>query len=322
MQPYYPSTHMQYPAPAMPAYPNPNMMFPPAANPGLLYSQYRKAKKNAQSRARAAKLRDRIEMMRQRPQESLTDEERQLLESYEDRRRRKNQRSRERAIEKKLQLESILSKPDKSRSQDEDDTLKIAMNAKKRKNEGDRLRREKIKMAQLAAGGGSVNARGRPRKNNLVFPPSAPQPQQPMTDMYGNPTNPYYGAPVGQAMPTNASHPPTPYHPSVMYNPPDPNANLANSFTNSQVRPSSQQPPVVHGAGSGAGAVGQQVTSQQHEDGSMSINIFGGGSAPIQNSINGVPATAGGGSVSNLPASNNVSTTNDDQMPQMMTGAV
>ena len=48
MQPYYPSTHMQYPAPAMPAYPNPNMMFPPAANPGLLYSQDRKAKKNAQ----------------------------------------------------------------------------------------------------------------------------------------------------------------------------------------------------------------------------------------------------------------------------------
>jgi len=105
----------------------------------------RRARKNAQSRSRASKLRERIQEIKTRPDEERTDEERALLGQYEGRRGRKNDRSRDRAIEKKSEIERILNKPERKRTKLEKQFLETALNAKQRKNEGDRLRRQRIK---------------------------------------------------------------------------------------------------------------------------------------------------------------------------------
>jgi hypothetical protein len=110
----------------------------------------RRARKNAQSRARAAKLRERIEMIQVKPESERTEEERDLLHNYQYRRQRKNDRSRERAIEKKSEIERILSKPENKRTKIENDFLEIALTAKQRKNQGDRLRRQRIKQMKRA----------------------------------------------------------------------------------------------------------------------------------------------------------------------------
>jgi hypothetical protein len=106
----------------------------------------RRARKNAQSRARASKLRDRIMDIKDRPRDELNEEELGLLEQYENRRGRKNDRSRERAIEKKSEIDRILNKPERKRSKIERQFLETALTAKQRKNEGDRLRRQRIKV--------------------------------------------------------------------------------------------------------------------------------------------------------------------------------
>lgn len=106
----------------------------------------RRARKNAQSRARASKLRDRIMEIKDRPKEEMNEEELGLLEQYENRRQRKNDRSRERAIEKKSEIDRILNKPERKRTKIERQFLETALTAKQRKNEGDRLRRQRIKM--------------------------------------------------------------------------------------------------------------------------------------------------------------------------------
>jgi hypothetical protein len=105
----------------------------------------RRARKNAQSRSRASKLRERIQEIKVRVGEERTDEERALLSQYEGRRGRKNDRSRDRAIEKKSEIERILNKPERKRTKLEKQFLETALNAKQRKNEGDRLRRQRIK---------------------------------------------------------------------------------------------------------------------------------------------------------------------------------
>ena len=110
-----------------------------------------RAKKNESARKRSAKLRARIEDIQNKPDSERTEEERELLDSYQDRRQRKNDRSRERAIEKKTEIECILAKPEKKRSAIESSFLESALYAQQRKNLGDRTRRQRIKQQKIAA---------------------------------------------------------------------------------------------------------------------------------------------------------------------------
>lgn len=116
----------------------------------------RRARKNAQSRARAAKLRERIAEIELKPAEERTEEEVHLWAQYEQRRQRKNNRSRERALEKKEEIDRIVAKMDKKRSKIEKQFLETALSAKKRKNEGDRLRRQRLKELGLSTKGTGV----------------------------------------------------------------------------------------------------------------------------------------------------------------------
>jgi len=116
----------------------------------------RRARKNAQSRARAAKLRQRIQDIEIKPETERTDEEAHLWQQYEQRRVRKNDRSRERALEKKEEIDRILAKPDKKRTKIEKQFLETALSAKKRKNEGDRLRRQRLKELGLSTKGSGI----------------------------------------------------------------------------------------------------------------------------------------------------------------------
>ena len=124
----------------------------------------RRSRKNAQSRARAAKLRQRIIDIENKPADQRTEEEQHLFQQYENRRRRKNDRSRERALEKKEEIDRILAKPEKKRTKIEKQFLETALSAKKRKNEGDRLRRQRLKELGLSTKGTGikpgVSARG------------------------------------------------------------------------------------------------------------------------------------------------------------------
>lgn len=116
----------------------------------------RRARKNAQSRARAGRLRGRIGDIEKKTQEERDEEEAQLWAQYEARRRRKNDRSRERALEKKEEIDRILAKPEKKRTKIEKQFLETALSAKKRKNEGDRLRRSRLKDLGLSTKGTGV----------------------------------------------------------------------------------------------------------------------------------------------------------------------
>ena len=118
----------------------------------------RRARKNAQSRSRATKLRERIMEIKSRPESERTEEEAALLTQYEGRRGRKNDRSRDRAIEKKSEIERILNKPERKRTKLEKQFLETALNAKQRKNEGDRLRRQRIKSASKSGSKGSYDS--------------------------------------------------------------------------------------------------------------------------------------------------------------------
>lgn len=116
----------------------------------------RRSRKNAQSRARAAKLRDRISEIEIKPESERTEEERTIFAQYESRRQRKNDRSRERALEKKEEIDRILAKPEKKRTKIEKQFLETALSAKKRKNEGDRLRRQRLKELGLSSKGTGI----------------------------------------------------------------------------------------------------------------------------------------------------------------------
>ena len=116
----------------------------------------RRSRKNAQSRARAAKLRDRISEIEGKQEAERTEEERTIYAQYEARRQRKNDRSRERALEKKEEIDRILAKPEKKRTKIEKQFLETALSAKKRKNEGDRLRRQRLKELGLSSKGTGV----------------------------------------------------------------------------------------------------------------------------------------------------------------------
>ncbi|CAJ1961913.1 unnamed protein product [Cylindrotheca closterium] len=111
----------------------------------------RRSRKNAQSRARASKLRERIAIIETKPASERTEEEKAIFATFEARRQRKNDRSRERALEKKEEIDRILAKPEKRRTKIEKQFLEGALNAKKRKNEGDRLRRQRLKELGLSS---------------------------------------------------------------------------------------------------------------------------------------------------------------------------
>lgn len=179
----------------------------------------RKIRKNAQSRSRAARLREKVDTIKVKGDNMKTEEEARLYQTFEERRSRKNNRSRERALEKKAELERITAKPESERTTEEIETLNIAMTAKRRKNEGDRLRRERLKTMGLKVKPPGVSIRGRPRK---------PLSGEPKMFTYGNPV-PF--APVGPPMPPSIPHagtdtfqyPPQampPSYPAMYYNEP------------------------------------------------------------------------------------------------------
>jgi len=144
----------------------------------------KRSKKNAQSRARAAKLRERIEQIKNKPEHERTGEEVKIYKQYEDRRQKKNERSRERAIEKKFDVDRILSIPEQQRADEEQDALETALKAKMRKNEGDRLRRERIKRMGMTSGT-PPRSRGRPKKQSAaaVSRPAAATATEPISPL-------------------------------------------------------------------------------------------------------------------------------------------
>lgn len=132
--------------------------------------EQRKLRKNAQSRHRAAKLRDRVEKIKTKGAESLSREEEQLYQTVEGRRTKKNARSKERALEKKAEIERIESIPEAERTLEERETLEVAMAAKRRKNEGDRLRRERLKKLGMKVKPPGMKIVSRPMNPEEMYP--------------------------------------------------------------------------------------------------------------------------------------------------------
>ena len=135
-----------------------------------------KARKNFQSRRRAAKLRQKVDEIKSKAQvEGLKEEEAKLCETIEERRARKNDRSRIRALEKKAEIERIMSIPENERTEEEMKLFETTMSAKRRKNEGDRLRRERLKNMGLRRKPPGVSIITRPRKpqGGEELPPGA-----------------------------------------------------------------------------------------------------------------------------------------------------
>lgn len=124
----------------------------------------RRARKNAQSRARAMKHRQYVAAIEAKDPSEMTPEEQLIWDTHQMRRKRKNDRSRERALEKKAEIDRLLQKSVNGRSKIEKHFLENALGAKRRKNEGDRLRRQRIKELGLATKGGDtkpgISARG------------------------------------------------------------------------------------------------------------------------------------------------------------------
>lgn len=105
----------------------------------------RRERKNAQSRLRAANLKERISYILSKLPSERNAEEVSILHTFEERRAKKNGRSRERASFRKEELKRIVSKPEDLWTQEEKTFMVETMVAKYKKNEGDRLRRRKIK---------------------------------------------------------------------------------------------------------------------------------------------------------------------------------
>lgn len=108
-----------------------------------------KNRKNAQSRARAAKYRNEIARIQSKKETERTKEEQNTLEKFEVKRRKKNERSRQREIEKKEEIDRILQIAEGLRTSEETEFLDSALGQKRRKVEGDRLRRRRMKVLGL-----------------------------------------------------------------------------------------------------------------------------------------------------------------------------
>jgi hypothetical protein len=191
----------------------------------------RKLRKNAQSRHRAARLRDKVENIKTKAQEELEEEEARLCETVEERRARKNNRSKERALEKKLELERVVAMPENERTEEEQELYDLTIAAKKRKNEGDRLRRERLKKMGLKVKPPGVSIHARARR------PLSGEGMLPLPLTYGAPPHPgMMGIPfVGPPPPGGAMGlpplihdgsdpfhypPPVPHHPQAYQPPP------------------------------------------------------------------------------------------------------
>jgi hypothetical protein len=210
----------------------------------------RRARKNAQSRSRAGKLRERMMEVKEKDPSERTEEEQTMLDQYENRRSRKNDRSRERAIEKKSEIERILNKPDRKRTKLEKQFLETALSAKQRKNEGDRLRRQRIKMmgkkGQKITG---IQARG-------------PYPGDPALNMSPLPPHHQYGGHPGYP-PANYPSPRRPQDQAMSFAPP------SQSYGEHQPLAGRGQLHLPQNSSQG-------VEQRRHPDGSMTISIGGG----------------------------------------------
>lgn len=113
---------------------------------------HRRARKNDQSRARAAKHRETIALIEAKNENDRTPEEKELLALHNARREKKNNRSRSRAIEMKEEIYRILNKPEAQRTDTENAFLSEKLDSKQRKNMGDRNRRKRIKVAKQRVG--------------------------------------------------------------------------------------------------------------------------------------------------------------------------
>jgi hypothetical protein len=199
----------------------------------------RKSRKNAQSRLRAARLREKVETIKTKAQEELHEEEARLCETVEERRARKNARSRERALEKKAMLEKVMSKPEEDRTEEEQELYATTIAAKKRKIEGDRLRREELKKMGLKVKplGMSIHARARrplsgesmtsvpltygapphPGMMGIPFSGPPPLPPPPLGLPMGLPPLVHHDGPEPFPYPPPLPHHPHPYHPPPQY---------------------------------------------------------------------------------------------------------
>ena len=257
----------------------------------------RRARKNAQSRARAAKLRERIAIIEQKPDTERNEEEMQIFAQYENRRKRKNDRSRERALEKKEEIDRILAKPEKKRTKIEKQFLDNALSAKKRKNEGDRLRRQRLKEMGLAAKGAAMKAAAMARAARHGYatyppppygyggPPMSPMPmgyaQHPHMQSpggFGSPPPGMYPSPQHGHRGGSAGGPPGTPQGGMPYMPP------REAYGDHSGSPSQYQ----HGPPPGG-----RVEQRRHADGSMSISI--GGGAGGDGGPDGGPPPGGGG---------------------------
>jgi hypothetical protein len=257
-------------------------------------------------------LRQRIIEIENKPPEERTEEEEHLFSQYENRRRRKNDRSRERALEKKEEIDRILAKPEKRRTKIEKQFLETALSAKKRKNEGDRLRRQRLKELGLSTKGSGikpgVSARGplpghyHPHYPGYGYPPPPmghmPHPGDiPMSPLPSMP--PHYAAyphspgafaspgmmpfsPQGQrrggaggGAPAPAPHG-TPGRHDMPYMPPPPQGGGGGSGYDAQTPPRHLPP--------------SRVEQRRNPDGSMSIQIGGGGDPASASAGGGDPA--------------------------------
>lgn len=240
----------------------------------------RRSRKNAQSRARAAKLRERIVLIEAKPASERNEEERQIFAQYEARRQRKNDRSRERAMEKKEEIDRILAKPEKKRSKIEKQFLEGALGSKKRKNEGDRMRRQRLKEMGLSSKSlglkPGIPARGpmgyRPMPHHGYGPmgeiPMSPMPHMGHHHGMQSPGGYPGGSPggmMGFGSPQHARRPDPAAGPGVLETPGRPAAGSQLPFI----------PPTQ--AYEGHGPPGpSRVEHRRHPDGSMSISIGGG----------------------------------------------
>lgn len=250
----------------------------------------RRARKNAQSRARAAKLRLRVIDIEKKQAEDRTEEEQQIFRQFENRRQRKNDRSRERALEKKEEIDRILAKPEKKRTKIEKQFLDNALSAKKRKNEGDRMRRQRLKSMGVPAKVGLKGAMARgvhiPPAGRHGYHPYPPPygahmgeiPMSPMPQIMGG-HHPHMQSPGGFGSPgmMPGMGYPSPQHarrgpggpPGAMETPgrPGPGGNMP------------YMPPSQSYEHQGSGS---RVEQRRNADGSMSISI-GGGSGGADN---------------------------------------
>lgn len=261
----------------------------------------RRSRKNAQSRARASKLRLRIGDIEKKKESVRTEEEQQIFNQYEARRQRKNNRSRERALEKKEEIDRILAKSEKKRTKIEIAFLDNALSAKKRKNEGDRLRRQRLKELGLSTKGSGVkpgiSARGPlPQKYHPHHPHHMPHPYGHVGEIPMSPMPPMAGhhmqSPGGFVSPGMM--------PGMGYPSPQPGRRPGTAG------PGAMETPGRAGAGQGGASLpyippaqaydaqspqnnqhafsqhqhaGSRVEHRRHPDGSMSISIGGGSGA-------------------------------------------